>query len=186
MGLTELGTKSPDGYSTGLSHLKELGVTHIHRCCPFLIILLWMRPCRHITNQLGPRSTELQMFRKALQHYPADGITRIKELKQMIQTFHNNGLRVIFDAVYNHTALTEQSNFNQLVPGYYYRHKKDARPDPFGGSFSNATACGNETASEMPMMRKFMLESVLYWAKEYHIDLVSWFDLMGGTCILSQ
>jgi pullulanase len=73
--------------------------------------------------------------------------------------------------VYNHTALTEQSNFNQLVPGYYYRHNED-------GKFSDATACGNETASEKYMMRKFMLESVLYWVKEYHVDGFR-FDLMG-------
>lgn len=75
------------------------------------------------------------------------------------------------DVVYNHTALTETSNFNQLVPGYYYRQKAD-------GSFSDATACGNETASEREMFRKFMLESVLYWVKEYHIDGFR-FDLMG-------
>lgn len=75
------------------------------------------------------------------------------------------------DVVYNHVANARTSNFEQLVPGYYFRHKKD-------GSFSDATACGNETASEMPMMRKFMLESVLYWVKEYHIDGFR-FDLMG-------
>jgi pullulanase len=75
------------------------------------------------------------------------------------------------DVVYNHTRLTEDSYFNQLVPGYYYRQTKD-------GKFSNATACGNETASERYMMRKFMLESVLYWVKEYHIDGFR-FDLMG-------
>jgi pullulanase len=89
----------------------------------------------------------------------------------MVQAFHHNGLRVIMDVVYNHTALTNESNFNQLVPNYYYRQTKD-------GKFSNATACGNETASERYMMRKFMLESVLYWVKEYHIDGFR-FDLMG-------
>jgi pullulanase len=89
----------------------------------------------------------------------------------MVQTFHQNGLRIVMDVVYNHTALTNESNFNQLVPGYYYRQTKD-------GKFSNATACGNETASERYMMRKFMLESVLYWVKEYHIDGFR-FDLMG-------
>ena len=75
------------------------------------------------------------------------------------------------DVVYNHTALTERSNFNQLVPGYYYRQDEK-------GKFSDATACGNETASERAMMRKFILESVLYWAKEYHVDGFR-FDLMG-------
>jgi pullulanase len=89
----------------------------------------------------------------------------------MIQAFHQNGIRVVMDVVYNHTRLTEDSYFNQLVPGYYYRQTKD-------GKFSNATACGNETASERYMMRKFMLESVLDWVKEYHIDGFR-FDLMG-------
>ena len=83
---------------------------------------------------------------------PYDGITRIREIKQLVKTFHENGLSVVMDVVYNHTMLTEDSNFNQLVPGYYYRQTAD-------GKFSNATACGNETASERPMMRKFMLES---------------------------
>ncbi|MEI9956232.1 MAG: type I pullulanase, partial [Ferruginibacter sp.] len=101
----------------------------------------------------------------------ADGAVRIKELKQLVQAFHKKGLGVVMDVVYNHTGQTEQSNFNQLVPGYYYRHTKN-------GKLSNATACGNETASEQPMMRKFMIESVVYWAKEYHIDGFR-FDLMG-------
>jgi pullulanase len=73
--------------------------------------------------------------------------------------------------VYNHTGTTQGSSFQQLVPGYYYRHKTD-------GTLSDATGCGNETASEMPMMRKFMLESVLYWVREYHMDGFR-FDLMG-------
>src|SRR6185436_4904974 len=100
-----------------------------------------------------------------------DGSVRIKEFKQLIKTFHDKGLSVVMDVVYNHTGLTEGSNFNQLVPDYYYRHTAD-------GKLSNATACGNETASEKAMMRKFMLESVLYWVKEYHVDGFR-FDLMG-------
>ena len=92
-----------------------------------------------------------------------NGATRINELKQLIAAFHKNGLRVVMDVVYNHVADAGKSNFNQLVPGYYFRHKKE-------GGFSDATACGNEVASELPMMRKFILESVLYWAKEYQID----------------
>jgi pullulanase len=84
---------------------------------------------------------------------------------------HKSGLRVVMDVVYNHTMLNEESYFNQLVPGYYYRQKDD-------GSFSNASACGNETASERPMMRKFIIESLKYWVQEYHIDGFR-FDLMG-------
>ncbi len=89
----------------------------------------------------------------------------------MVQAFHQNDIGVIMDVVYNHTALTEKSNFNQLVPGYYYRQDKY-------GKFSNATACGNETASERSMFRLFMLESLRYWVKEYHVDGFR-FDLMG-------
>ncbi len=171
LGLAELGTLSSEGLSTGLSHLKELGVTHIH--------LLPFYDYKSL-DETKPDSTDYNWGYDPLNYNvpegtystnPFDGITRIKELKQLIKTFHENGLRVIFDAVYNHTGLTGLSNFNQLVPGYYYRHKK-------GGGFSDATGCGNETASEMPMMRKFMLESTLYWAKEYHIDGFR-FDLMG-------
>jgi pullulanase len=101
----------------------------------------------------------------------ADGAVRIKEMKQLVQAFHKKGLAVVMDVVYNHTGLTEQSNFNQIVPDYYYRKTKD-------GKYSDATACGNETASEKDMMRKFIIESVLYWVKEYHVDGFR-FDLMG-------
>ncbi len=170
LGLAELGTLSNEGLATGLSHLKELGVTHIH-LLPFYDYNSVDESKPGIQYNWGYDPQNYNVPEGSYSTNPYDGITRIKELKQLIQAFHKNGLRVIFDAVYNHTALTEQSNFNQLVPGYYYRHKKD-------GSFSDATACGNETASEMPMMRKFMLESVLYWVKEYHIDGFR-FDLMG-------
>lgn len=170
LGLTEKGTKNAEGLSTGLDHLKELGVTHVHLlpCYDFNSIdethpdakYNWGYDPLNYNVPEGSYSTD-----------PYDGVTRIREFKQLIKAFHENGLRVIMDVVYNHTALTETSNFNQLVPGYYYRHTKD-------GKFSNATACGNETASERPMMRKFMLESVLYWVKEYHVDGFR-FDLMG-------
>ena len=170
LGLAELGTHSDDGLSTGLSHLKELGVTHIH-LLPFYDYSSVDETMPSHQYNWGYDPLNYNVPEGSYSTNPYDGITRIKELKQMILAFHKNGLRVIFDAVYNHTGLTEQSNFNQLVPGYYYRHKHD-------GGFSNATGCNNETASETPMMRKFMLESVLYWAKEYHIDGFR-FDLMG-------
>ncbi|MBN9384601.1 MAG: type I pullulanase [Chitinophagaceae bacterium] len=171
LGLTEEDTHSPEGLSTGLSHLKEMGVTHIH-LLPFFDY--------SSINESRPDSPQYNWGYDPLNYNApegsystdaGDGIKRIKELKQMIAAFHRNGLGVIMDVVYNHTSLTEASAFNQLVPGYYYRHTSDGR-------YSNATACGNETASQRPMMRKFMLESVLYWAKEYHIDGFR-FDLMG-------
>src|SRR5258705_583284 len=162
LGLTEKGTKDAGGLSTGLDHLKELGITHVH-----------LLPCFDFNSIDETKPDEQYNWGYDPLNYnvpegsystnPYDGVTRIREFKQLIKTFHENGLRVIMDVVYNHTALTENSNFNQLVPGYYYRQTKD-------GKFSNATACGNETASERPMMRKFMLESVLYWVKEYHVD----------------
>ena len=98
-------------------------------------------------------------------------IARIKEFKQMVQALHKAGIRVILDVVYNHTFDIDNSNFNLTYPGYYYRMTAD-------GKISDGSGCGNETASEKPLMRQFMIESVLYWAKEYHIDGFR-FDLMG-------
>src|SRR5688572_22391596 len=171
LGLTEKGTANGEGLSTGLDHLKELGVTHIH-LLPFYDFYSvdeskldtpqynWGYDPLNYNTPEGSYATN-----------PYDGITRIKEMKELVKTFHQNGLSVVMDVAYNHTMLTEDSYFNQLVPGYYYRQTPD-------GKFSNATACGNETASERPMMRKFMLESMLYWVKEYHIDGFR-VDLMG-------
>jgi len=169
LGLAETGTKNKAGLSTGLDHIKELGVTHVH-LLPFYD---YNSVDETKTGQYnwGYDPVNYNVPEGSYSTDASDGRTRIRELKQMIQAFHQNGLRVVMDVVYNHTALTETSNFNQLVPGYYYRQ----RPD---GSFSDATACGNETASERAMMRKFMLESVVYWVKEYHIDGFR-FDLMG-------
>ena len=171
MGLAQGGTKSPDGLSTGLDHLRDLGVTHVHLLPFFDYNSVDESDVYKQQYNWGYDPLNYNVPEGSYSTNPYDGVTRIKELKKMIRGFHTKGLRVIMDVVYNHTGLTAESNFNQLVPGYYYRHKKD-------GSLSDATACGNETASEMPMMRKFMLESVLYWANEYHIDGFR-FELMG-------
>ena len=96
---------------------------------------------------------------------------RINEFKQMVQALHKAGIRVILDVVYNHTYDIDHSNFQRTYPDYYYRKNAD-------GTYSNGSGCGNETASEKPMMRKFMVESVKYWMNEYHIDGFR-FDLMG-------
>ena len=171
LGLTETGTTNPDGVSTGLDHLVEMGITHLHLLPSFDYrsidetqleknVFNWGYDPQHYNVPEGSYSTD-----------PYDGAVRIREFKQMVQALHRRGIRVVMDVVYNHTGYTETSNLNQLVPGYYYR--QDSL-----GNFSNASACGNETASERPMMRKLILESVEYWAREYHIDGFR-FDLMG-------
>ena len=102
---------------------------------------------------------------------PYDPSCRVREFKQMVQALHKAGIRVILDVVYNHTYDIDHSNFQRTYPDYYYRKTAD-------GQYSNGSGCGNETASEQPMMRRFMMESVKYWIEEYHIDGFR-FDLMG-------
>ena len=109
---------------------------------------------------------------------PYTPATRIREFKQMVQALHKAGIRVILDVVYNHTFDLQNSNFQRTWPNYFYRFTKDGKP-------SNGSGCGNETASEKPLMREFMLESVKYWAEEYHIDGFR-FGLMGGIDDLSH
>ena len=102
---------------------------------------------------------------------PTNGVRRIIECKKMIQSLHRAGIGVIMDVVYNHTHESKDSAFNITVPDYYYRINPD-------GSWSNGSGCGNDTASERKMFSKYMTDSVLYWAKEYHVDGFR-FDLMG-------
>ena len=171
IGLAETGTTNNEGATTGLSHIKELGVTHIHLLPFFDFFTVDEHPHHSHQYNWGYDPLNYNIPEGSYSTNPFDGIARIKELKMMIQSIHQNGMRVIMDVVYNHTGLTEKSNFNQLVPGYYYRHKTH-------GGFSDASSCGNETASERPMMRKFMIDSLTYWVNEYHIDGFR-FDLMG-------
>lgn len=171
LGLTEKGTKNSHGEATGLDHLKQLGVTHIHLLPSYDFYSVDETKLNQPQYNWGYDPLNYNVPEGSYSTNPYDGNVRIKEFKQLIKTLHENGMRVIMDVVYNHTMLTENSYFNQLVPGYYYRQTAD-------GKFSNATACGNETASERTMMQKFMVESVLYWVKEYHIDGFR-FDLMG-------
>jgi pullulanase len=170
LGLTEVGTKSPTGLPTGLDYIKNLGITHVHLLPSFDFKSLdeskstpqynWGYDPKNYNVPEGSYATN-----------PYDGKVRINEFKKLIQSFHSNNIGVILDVVYNHTGDTENAVFNQLVPNYYYRQNSE-------GGFSNASACGNETASERPMFRKFMIESLLYWVNEYHIDGFR-FDLMG-------
>ncbi len=170
LGLAELGTKNKTGQLTGLSHIKELGVTHIH-LLPFYDYNSVDETKSAVQYNWGYDPVNYNIPEGSYSTNPADGNVRIRELKELIKTMHSNGLRIIMDVVYNHTALTKNSNFNILVPDYYYRKRAD-------GSFSDASSCGNETASEKAMFQKFMIESVVYWVNEYHIDGFR-FDLMG-------
>jgi pullulanase len=170
LGLAEVGTKNSAGQSTGLSHIKELGVTHIH-LLPFYDYNSVDETKAAVQYNWGYDPVNYNIPEGSYSTNPADGKVRIKELKELIKTMHSNGLRIIMDVVYNHTALTKNANFNILVPDYYYRKRAD-------GSFSDASSCGNETASDNAMFQKFMIESVVYWVNEYHIDGFR-FDLMG-------
>lgn len=171
LGLAETGTRSREGEATGLDHIKDLGVTHVHLLPSFDFKSLDERIADNPKYNWGYDPKNYNVPDGSYATNPFDGAVRIREFKQMVKTLHDNGLRVILDVVYNHTGDTEASLFNQLVPGYYYRQ----RPD---GSFSDASACGNETASERAMVRKFIVESVQHWATEYHLDGFR-FDLMG-------
>lgn len=171
LGLIETGTKNPAGLSTGLDHIKELGVTHVHLLPTFDHRSIDETRLDVPQYNWGYDPLNYNVPEGSFSTDPYDGRTRIKEFKEIVQTMHKNGLRVVLDVVYNHTGQTEDSNFQQLVPFYYYRQNAE-------GGFSDAAACGNETASEREMMRKYMIESVVYWAKEYHLDGFR-FDLMG-------
>jgi pullulanase len=171
LGLTETGTTSPEGERTGLDHIKDLGVTHIHILPAYDHYSIDELKLDSAQFNWGYDPQNYNVPEGSYSTDPFDGSVRIKEFKQLVQALHDQGLRVILDVVYNHTGKTQESNFNQLVPGYYYRQWED-------GSFSDASACGNETASDRPMMRKFIIESLQHWVKEYHIDGFR-FDLMA-------
>ncbi len=171
LGLVEKGSKSPAGLSTGIDHIKELGVTHVHLLPSYDFKSLDERKPEENKYNWGYDPKNFNVPEGSYSSDPYDAAVRIREFKTMVQRFHERGIGVILDVVYNHTGDTENSNFNQLVPGYYYRQNTD-------GGFSNASACGNETASDRPMMRKFMIESIAHWMQEYHLDGFR-FDLMG-------
>ncbi len=161
--------KEKRGESTGLRYLKELGITHVHLLPTADFASVRERGDRDQFNWgYDPQNYNIPEGSYATDPYR--GEVRIREFKQMVRALHRAGLGVVLDVVYNHTFSTD-SSFQTLAPFYYYRQKED-------GGLSDGSACGNETASERTMFRKFMLESVLYWAREYHVDGFR-FDLMG-------
>ena len=154
-----------------IEHLKRLGVNAIHILPSFDYASTdESRPDKPQYNW-GYDPLNYNVPEGSYSTNAADPKARIKEFKQMVQALHKAGIRVILDVVYNHTFNIDGSNFQKTYPGYYYRH----RPD---GTYSDGSGCGNETASEKPLMREFMVESVKYWVNEYHIDGFR-FDLMG-------
>ena len=171
LALTEEGTRSPEGLATGIDHLKDLGVTHVHILPSYDYASVDETKLNDNEYNWGYDPLNYNVPDGSYSTDPYDPAMRIHEFKQMVQALHKAGIRVILDVVYNHTFNIEGSNFERTAPGYFYRQKPD-------GTYADASACGNETASERPMMRKFMIESVLYWVSEYHIDGFR-FDLMG-------
>ncbi|MCM3569646.1 type I pullulanase [Neobacillus mesonae] len=170
LGAGQLNVIGKDSEPTGLSYVKDLGVTHIE-FLPFHDFAgvdelapdneyNWGYNPLHYNAPEGSYSTD-----------PANPYSRIIELKQLIDQVHKAGLRVIMDVVYNHVYCREKSSFEKILPGYYFRHNEMGMP-------SNGTGVGNDIASERRMVRKFILDSVKYWVEEYHIDGFR-FDLMG-------
>jgi pullulanase len=175
LGMVETGTRSPGGLKTGLDHLSELGITHIHLLPVF----------DYAGGDERQRSDDYTWYdwgydpvlyntpEGSYASYP-DGTVRQQEFKRMVQALHRRQIGVVMDVVFNHTANTGDerfSIFDKIYPGYYYR--TDA-----SGRYANATGCGNEFASERPMARNFIVNSIRYWMKEYHVDGFR-FDLMG-------
>ena len=171
LAFTETGNMLGDGTKIGVDHLKELGVTHVQLLPTYDYYTVdetkldkpqfnWGYDPLNYNAPEGSYSTDAY-----------DGAVRITEYKQMVQSLHRNGIRVIMDVVYNHTMFAEKSYLNMTVPHYYHRTRED-------GTFYDGSACTNETASDRPMCRKYIVDSVVYWATEYMLDGFR-FDLMG-------
>lgn len=169
LAFTETGLTNSAGVPVGLDYLKDLGITHVHLQPVYDYATVdessdkpqfnWGYDPKNYNLPEGSYSTD-----------PYHGEVRINEFKQMVQSLHENGIGVVMDVVYNHTYSLD-SNLNRVVPYYYYRFNADGAP-------SNGSGCGNETASERAMFRKYMVDSVCYWASEYQIDGFR-FDLMA-------
>jgi pullulanase len=169
LAFTEEGTKGEGNVATGLDHLKELGITHIH----FLPVFDFNSVDERLVQKYnwGYDPYLYHVPEGSYANNPYDGVQRIIELKEMIKKLHENNIRIVMDVVFNHTAAVETSPFHILAPKYYYRLNND-------GSYSNGSGCGNEIATEKPLVRKFVVDCVKFWAEEYKIDGFR-FDLMA-------
>lgn len=182
-GLAEKGTSYTNEnnvtVSTGLDHLKELGITHV-QILPFYDYNSVEE--RKVSNDMslevensnynwGYDPLNYNVLEGSYSSNPYDGLVRIKEFKEMVMAMHSYGINIIMDVVYNHTAKTNDSNFEYLVPGYYHRRTT------FGEVY-NGSGCGNEMASDRSMVNKFVVDSSKFWLDEYHLGGYR-FDLMG-------
>ena len=171
LGLTETGTTTKDGHPTGLDHIKSLGITHLHLLPVFDYGSVDEADSKNKKFNWGydPENFNVPEGSYATDAY--DGAVRIREMKQMVASLHENGISVVMDVVYNHVYHTFAFSVNQIVPSYFSRQDDS-------GCLSNGSGCGNDTASERSMVRKYIVDSVNYWADEYHIDGFR-FDLVG-------
>ncbi len=170
LGLTETGRKTKSGASTGIDHIKALGITHLH-LLPVYDFGYTDESLSHPQFNWGYDPVNFNVPEGSYSSDPFHGEVRVREFKQMVKTLHDHGISVVMDVVYNHVYEAENFCFNKIVPGYFSR--KDS-----SGSYSNGSCCGNDTASERSMVRKYIIDSVKYWADEYHIDGFR-FDLVG-------
>lgn len=169
-GMAEEGTTYTENnitVKTGFDHIKELGVNAVQ------IIPLFDQANDEVNKSFnwGYNPLNYNVVEGSYSSDPYDGAVRVKEFKNLVMKYNQAGISIIMDVVYNHVNSLDQSSFNYLVPGYYFRYNND-------GTASNGSGCGNDTASEMPMFRKFMIDSTEFWASEYKLGGFR-FDLMG-------
>lgn len=170
LGLAESGLTAKGGMPAGLDHIRRLGVTHVQLMPVFDFASIDEADAGRAQYNWGYDPLNYNVPEGSYSTDPFHGQVRVRELKEMVLAFHRAGLGVIMDVVYNHVFDAEASCLYRTEPGCFFRMR--------GQEYSNASACGNEVASEHPMARKYIVDSVCYWAREYHIDGFR-FDLMG-------
>lgn len=170
LGLTEGNHKVKSGYPTGLDHIKAMGITHLH-LLPVYDFGFTDESRKNPQYNWGYDPVNFNVPEGSFSTDPYHGEVRVKEMKQMVKTLHDNGISVVMDVVYNHVYEGDNFCFNQIVPKYFSRTNAE-------GVYSDGSCCGNDTASERSMVRKYIVDSVNYWADEYHIDGFR-FDLVG-------
>lgn len=169
LGLTETKKKTKTGQATGIDHIKALGITHVH-LLPVYDYGFTDESRKNPQYNWGYDPVNFNVPEGSYSTDPFNGSVRVKEMKQMVKALHDNGIAVVMDVVYNHVQNAQTFCFNQIVPGYFSRIHN--------GIYSNGSCCGNDTATERTMVRKYIVDSVKYWADEYHIDGFR-FDLVG-------